>query len=269
MPIHYPEPPPDDVPPGPIEDMSILDLGSVVQEAGQATMTLSNVTVRAGAALIVSVARTLPSSTPTAPKWGTTTMSVAYGTGGMFVYYLLNQANETHDIVLTWGATKPTLQILMAADVLLPKLTAADFTLITNLGTGTDGVEKPSDNAFTWGPLHLVWVTLRTLGPVTDAAGTWQGATGIQRAGSPTQNLTLDVGALLQSSLGDPTVGKTGMTSRAWTLAAQPFVYEIPVTGATTYATGTIDRKFDLEGRGPTPAVKARIWSRHPHHRHG
>jgi hypothetical protein len=214
--------------------VEVFACGCAKSEAGGTPLTIPDVTARRGSTIAVSVLlnRGQTNFHPTITWNGLTASASAAATTtpdypGVRALWLFKNISlsGTADVVLAFDTSVPPVQIACASEIL--GLTEnPDALSLLNQASGND--DTPTLNATSIYTRRVYWVLLATMGPHTDAVGTWTTSAGTigtgQRLGTTTlaadSNRTLSEAYQIATS--NRTISKPGITAVPWYIAQQP-----------------------------------------------
>jgi hypothetical protein len=159
--------------------------------------------------------------------------AVADANGRCDIWYLKAASAHTADIVVTFADVtggNHALSVLKCATGI------ADSPLDkTHAGNGTGTTPSTGASGTLSQAPELVIAAIATMGPVADAAGTWNVVTGIDRvgvgSGGTAATIASGYGEVLEQAH-SVTVSKSGITSRAWGACVATFKADLSVSGA-------------------------------------
>lgn len=195
--------------------------GTVSNKSPASTLTLSSVSINAGATIIVGLSFVSTLGDPDTVKWGfrelkkVISRSQSGMTTALYILRYINN-NATRDIVATWSgsiAAKAMFVTMIEGAQVEDETQGNTNTATANPGTGTAVTTNVADT------MHIAAFGSR--GPDSDTVGTvGVGHTSGQRIGTtgapPASNVTIHETYELLTATGNVRSAKTGATSRDW-----------------------------------------------------
>lgn len=225
--------------------MTITPRGTAVVTGGF-TLTIPSVSCTVGNTLIlVAALRHAPATPPVLDTitWGGLTAEQENIKAGLridiYIARIFVTATGTHDFVLNCIGTPP--QQIAGAVSEINRLTNSFDSIGVNEGFDTTpfvSLGPPNTTHFT---NELCVAAIATLGPSTDLQGTWTNGFAPGQRVPATTAMVLEEAFKVIPEIGPVTAGKTGITSRLWSMASTTYRIDPRLGGVTSYGLGLFD----------------------------